>query len=130
LRRGRAERAALERLGVARPELDDSSLARIEELAGVATMRALFGEQLRSLSLEHQEALRLRVVEERSYPEVAAQLGVCEQTARARVSRALRARYVGVYDTRGSGLTIGIGRIYAMHAIVDRGATLYRARLR
>jgi hypothetical protein len=44
------------------------------------------------------------------------------------------ARYVGVYDTRGTGLTIGIGRIYAMHAIVwttdGRSTTLYRARLR
>jgi hypothetical protein len=40
------------------------------------------------------------------------------------------ARYVAVYDTRGTGLTIGVGRIYAMHAIVDSGTTLYRARLR
>jgi len=96
-RRGRAERAALERLGVARPEPDDASLARIEELAGVATMRALIGEQLRSMSPEHRQALQLRVVEERSYPEVAARMGVSEQTARARVSRALRAldRLVG-----------------------------------
>jgi RNA polymerase sigma-70 factor (ECF subfamily) len=89
-RRGRAERAALERLGIARSELDDASLARIEELAGVATMRALIGEQLRSLSHEHREALRLRVVDELSYPDVAARMGVSEQTARARVSRALR----------------------------------------
>lgn len=89
-RRGRAERSALQRLGVARPELDDESLARIEELAGVATMRALVGEQLRVLSDEHREALRLRIVEELPYPAVAAELGVSEQTARARVSRALR----------------------------------------
>jgi RNA polymerase sigma factor (sigma-70 family) len=90
LRRGRAERAALERLGVARPHLDDESLARIEELAGVATMRALVGEHLRALSEEQRRALRLRVVEELPYSEVAARMGVTEQVARARVSRALR----------------------------------------
>lgn len=89
-RRGRAERAAMERLGVRRPELDDESLARIEELAGVAEMRAVVSEQLRGLSVEHRQALRLRVVEELPYDEVAARLGVSEQVARARVSRALR----------------------------------------
>lgn len=90
-KRGRAERAALQRLGVAPPELDDESLARIEELAGVATLRGLIAEQLRALSDEHREALALRVVQERDYADVAAQLGVSEPTARARVSRALRA---------------------------------------
>lgn len=82
-KRGRAERAALERLGVARPELDDESLARIDELAGVATMRGLIAEQPRALSDEHREALALRVVEERAYPDVARRLGVSEQTARS-----------------------------------------------
>lgn len=89
-RHGRAERDALERLGVARAQLDDESLARIEELAGVATMRGLIAEHLRALSLEHREALALRVVDELAYPDIAARLGVSEQTARARVSRALR----------------------------------------
>jgi RNA polymerase sigma-70 factor (ECF subfamily) len=45
---------------------------------------------LTALPDEHQLALRLRVVEERSYAEVAAALGVDQQAARARVSRALR----------------------------------------
>jgi RNA polymerase sigma factor (sigma-70 family) len=89
-RRGRAERTALERLGVPRPELDDESLARIDELAGVATMRGLIAEQLRELSEQHREALALRIVEELGYDDVALRLGVSEQTARARVSRALR----------------------------------------
>jgi hypothetical protein len=51
-----------------------------------------------------------------------------------RMVRTGGARYVGVYDTRGTGLTIGIGRIYAMQAHVwyseGRDTTLYRARLR
>jgi RNA polymerase sigma-70 factor (ECF subfamily) len=36
-------------------------------------------------------AIELRIVRELPYPEVAAELGVSEQTARARVSRGLRA---------------------------------------
>ena len=47
-------------------------------------------EAIASLPAEHRLALRLRVVEERSYAEVAAALSVDEQAARARVSRALR----------------------------------------
>jgi RNA polymerase sigma-70 factor (ECF subfamily) len=90
-RRGTVRRRALERLGIERPTLDDESFARIEELARSAPERAAIAEALRRLSAEHQEALRLRVVEERDYGEVAAALGVSEQTARARVSRALRA---------------------------------------
>ena len=100
-RKGRAERAALERLGVQRPELDDESLARIEELAGVAEMRALVAEQLRALSDDHRRALRLRVLEELPYAEVAARLGVSEQVARARVSRALRGLDRRVADAMG-----------------------------
>ncbi len=102
-KRGRAERAALARLGVARPDLDDESLARIEELAGVATMRGLIAEQLRALPAEHRAALTLRIVEERDYDDVAARLGVSEQTARARVSRALRALHAGIADGAEGG---------------------------
>jgi RNA polymerase sigma-70 factor, ECF subfamily len=39
---------------------------------------------------EQGDALRLRVIDERSYPEIAETLGVSEQAARARVSRGLR----------------------------------------
>jgi RNA polymerase sigma-70 factor (ECF subfamily) len=45
----------------------------------------------RALPDEQRRALELRVVEERSYEEVAEQLGVTQETARARVSRGLRA---------------------------------------
>jgi RNA polymerase sigma-70 factor (ECF subfamily) len=42
------------------------------------------------LSGDQREALRLRVIDELPYPEIAESLGVSEQTARARVSRGLR----------------------------------------
>jgi RNA polymerase sigma-70 factor (ECF subfamily) len=63
----------------------------IEELAASTELEqrvvAAFGE----LSVEQREALWLRVVEERPYPEVSRALGLTEQAARARVSRGLRA---------------------------------------
>lgn len=69
----------------------EDDLREIEEAAGLASLRTMLGEELERLSHEQREALRLRVVEERPYPEVASVLGVSEQTARARVSRGLRA---------------------------------------
>jgi RNA polymerase sigma-70 factor (ECF subfamily) len=41
------------------------------------------------LSGRERDALRMRVIDQRSYPEIAETLGVSEQAARARVSRAL-----------------------------------------
>ena len=43
------------------------------------------------LGTEQRDILRLRVVEGRTYAEVAVELGISEDNARARVSRALRA---------------------------------------
>jgi len=91
LRHARVERRALTRLGLAAPDLSDVELERIDELAGSAQLRAEVAAQLESLGNKHRDAVRLRVIDEHSYEEVAARLGVSEQTARARVSRGLRA---------------------------------------
>ena len=64
---------------------------RIEELAALGELRSAVQGALAELGPEQREAVRLRVVDELGYPAVAARLGVSEQTARARVSRALRA---------------------------------------
>jgi RNA polymerase sigma-70 factor (ECF subfamily) len=90
-RRGQVERKALSRLGVERRALTDHEYDRIEELAASADLRERVAGELAGLPLDQREALRLRVVEERPYPELAATLGISEPTARARVSRALRA---------------------------------------
>ena len=90
-RRGRVERRALARLGVERRPLTDDEYDRIEELAATRELRATIAAALAALPAEHRTVLRLRVVEERSYYELAGMLGISEQTARARVSRALRA---------------------------------------
>ncbi len=91
LRHAHVERKALSRLGLDPPQLTDAELERIDELAGTAELRAKVAEQLEAMAPDHRAALQLRVVDECSYEDVAARLGVSEQTARARVSRALRA---------------------------------------
>jgi RNA polymerase sigma factor (sigma-70 family) len=90
LRRARVERRAIERLGMQVPEIDHDDLMLIERRAGLSELRQTLAGELERLSGAQREALRLRVVEEFSYERVAAELGVSEQTARARVSRALR----------------------------------------
>jgi RNA polymerase sigma factor (sigma-70 family) len=91
VRRGKAERRALDRLGLERPQLVDGEYARIEELAGLEALRGPLAKQLSSLAPSQRSALELRVVRELPYPDVADRLGISEQAARARVSRALRA---------------------------------------
>jgi RNA polymerase sigma-70 factor (ECF subfamily) len=89
-RRAHVERRALERLGMRVPPVDHDDLLLIERRAGLPELRETLARELVRLSAAQREALQLRVVEERSYTQVAALLGVSEQTARARVSRALR----------------------------------------
>jgi RNA polymerase sigma factor (sigma-70 family) len=90
LRRARVERRAIERLGMQVPHVGDEDLLRIEQRAGLPELREKLARELVRLSASQREALRLRVVEEHSYEQLAAELGISEQTARARVSRALR----------------------------------------
>jgi RNA polymerase sigma-70 factor (ECF subfamily) len=89
-RRGRAEQQALRRLDAQRLELTDEECRRIEELAGLADLRAVVAAALEDLSPEQRSAVRLRVVDELDYAQVAQRLGISEVTARARVSRGLR----------------------------------------
>lgn len=90
LRKARIERRAIERLGIQVPVAHEEDLATIEARAGLGPIRAALRDELARLSDEQQAALHLRIVEERPYEEVAATLGISEQTARARVSRGLR----------------------------------------
>lgn len=90
VRKGIVHRKAVEHLGVAVPAVSDDDQQRIVELAGLAELRASVADAFASLSRDQRDALRLRVIEEHSYGDVAAALGISEQTARVRVSRALR----------------------------------------
>jgi RNA polymerase sigma-70 factor (ECF subfamily) len=90
-KRGGAEQRALARLGLERPRLDPSDIDRLERLAGLGELRDALADALARLPEGQREALRLRVVHELPYDQVASRLSLSEQTARARVSRALRA---------------------------------------
>jgi RNA polymerase sigma factor (sigma-70 family) len=90
VRRAKVERRALERLGMEIPAVDAEEAAEIERRAGLEQLREGIAAELSRLGSTGREALRLRIVEERPYEEVAELLGVSEQAARARVSRALR----------------------------------------
>lgn len=89
-RKGIVERKAIKRLGIQVPPVCPDDRQRILELADLAEVRTLVATSFHSLPADQGAAIQLRVIDERSYPEVAASLGVSEQTARARVSRGLR----------------------------------------
>lgn len=91
LRRGAVERRALDQLGFTVPELADDEIAEIEDAAELDNLRSALAAELEKLNDDQRRALQLRIVEELPYQEVARQLEVTEPTARARVSRALRA---------------------------------------
>ncbi len=89
-RRGDVERAALSRLQLTRPALDDAALERLEDLAELDTLRPRLAEAIDRLPDDQREAVRMRVVDEAGYAEIAAHQGVSNALARARVSRGLR----------------------------------------
>jgi RNA polymerase sigma-70 factor, ECF subfamily len=91
LKRGQLDRRARDAIGLRTPRLEPGEAEEIERRAGLAELREALSEELERLGGDQREALRLRVVEERPYAEVASSLGVSEATARARVSRGLRA---------------------------------------
>jgi RNA polymerase sigma factor (sigma-70 family) len=91
LRRGYAERRAMQKLGLERPPADDELVADIWQRAQLEATRAELSAALATLSEPVREAVKLRVVDERPYLEVANRLKITEQAARARVSRGLTA---------------------------------------
>ena len=88
--RGVVERRSLAELGVELAPMSAAEFERIEELAALDQIRDEVMAALDALAIDQRDAVRLRVIEERSYAVVAAELGVSEQVARARVSRGLR----------------------------------------
>jgi RNA polymerase sigma factor (sigma-70 family) len=95
-RKSYVERRALNRLGIDPPRLDAEEQERIEELSETEGLRAALRSELIRLSTPQRDAVRLRVVEELPYPEVAHRLAISEQAARARVMRGLKALAAGL----------------------------------
>lgn len=90
-RRGDVERKAMDRLAIERRELTESEYDRIVELSELDERRVHIQEQLGRLPATIRRPIVMRVVEERSYAQVADALAISEEAARARVSRGLRA---------------------------------------
>jgi RNA polymerase sigma factor (sigma-70 family) len=84
-RRGRVEDRARRRLRMDPIELDDADLDRIEREAGAGAVLAM----LEQLPEEQREAVRARILEDRSYDEIAQDLRCSQAVVRKRVSRGL-----------------------------------------
>jgi RNA polymerase sigma factor (sigma-70 family) len=85
-RRGVVEDRARRRLGMASISLDDEDLERIEQLASVdETVMVL----LEGLPGDQREAIRARVLQDRTYDEIATELRCSPAVVRKRVSRGL-----------------------------------------
>ena len=85
LQRGRVDDSMRRRLGFEPLTLDDEAIARINELDGYPAVTALEG-----LPADQRAAVVGRVVDERSYPDLASHLQCSESVVRQRVSRGLR----------------------------------------
>jgi RNA polymerase sigma factor (sigma-70 family) len=88
-RRGEIEQRALAKLHLEREPASPELLAEIERRAGLSELRAELADALAQLSPATRAAVQLRIVDELSYPDLARNLGITEQAARARVSRGL-----------------------------------------
>jgi RNA polymerase sigma-70 factor (ECF subfamily) len=88
-KRGRIERRARQRLGVAPIAFSDASLERVEALIDAAAPDNPLLRALDELPAGQRDAIRAHVLDERPYAEVASALGVSEATVRQRVSRGL-----------------------------------------
>ncbi len=85
VRRRRIEDRARQRISLPELALDDAQLAQIDEIGEDSGVVAA----LDGLAPDQREALRARILEDRSYPDMAARLNVSEASARKRVSRGL-----------------------------------------
>jgi RNA polymerase sigma-70 factor (ECF subfamily) len=88
-RRQDVELRAVRRLGIAMPELDHDTIARIEALADVDEHRVALTAALERMTGGERDAVQLRVVAELDYREIASRLGCTEGAARRRVHRGL-----------------------------------------
>lgn len=90
LRAGRVEDRARRRLRLPTLTLTDAELERAEELVDLEREQEKFERLLATLPDAERTALEARIVDEESYPAIAARLKCSEALVRQRVSRGLR----------------------------------------
>jgi RNA polymerase sigma-70 factor (ECF subfamily) len=88
-RRERVSQKYRRRLGMPLTAVDDAAAERIEARADLEAMRRELVLALAQLPEGQREAVRLRIVDELPYAQVAARLGCSEGAARVRVTRGL-----------------------------------------
>jgi RNA polymerase sigma factor (sigma-70 family) len=86
-RRNRVENSARHKLGIQPIALVDADLERVDELVGMDDRLQALTQRLPA---EQRTAIVARVIDERSYEEIAAELQCSESVVRQRVSRGLR----------------------------------------
>lgn len=89
LRKGRVENRMRRRLGMPQRQPSEDDHDRIERLIDFEQVGRAVAAALAALSRQQREAVTLRVIDGRSYEEVARLLGCTQEAARARVSRGL-----------------------------------------
>lgn len=99
-RRGRVQDAARRRLALEPIVLADADLERVEELSRVDAGRPLLEAAVLGLPDDQRAAVLARVVDERPYAEIAAELRCSELVVRQRVSRGLKALRLSLQEDR------------------------------
>ena len=89
-RRGRAELTACRKLGI-EPDHGLEEMARVEQRLDAVSDAERFAGAIEHLPGTQRHAFQLRVVQELDYADAAAQMGISEENARIRVSRAIKA---------------------------------------
>lgn len=88
-RRGRIEDRARVKLGMQPLVLTDDALEDVEALADAQRAGQVLEQLLAALPADQHEAVRLRILDERSYDDIAGELDCSPAVVRQRVSRAL-----------------------------------------
>ena len=86
----RVEFEALDRIGLAPEEDPDAPLEVVESQDALARARAQVRDALAELPPDQAEVVRLRLLAELSYTDIASRLGVSNALVRARASRGIR----------------------------------------
>lgn len=99
-RHQQVERRAMRKLGVQVPPLDQQSIERMEATVESDGYRTALAAALEQISAGERDAVRLRVVSELSYGQIAERLRCSEAAARTRVCRGL-ARLTELMEATG-----------------------------
>ena len=90
----RIETAARRRLGIPLAFAETDEYDAVDERLRAGALGPALRDAVGALPSDQRRALELRVVEQLDYEEVAGRLGISQNAARLRVSRALRALFV------------------------------------